>query len=249
MNSCPICNSVCSLLDVVDFNKSCEEAKGKFLKMSGVPVYYAICHLCGFCYAPEFMEWSPENFEKKIYNAEYILVDPDYIDARPKAVGAMLLTMFKGLPSSVKHLDYGGGSGLLSRILRESNWESMSYDPFVDKSVCFESLGKFDFITAFEVFEHVPDVRGFMENLNKLLSPGGVILFSTLLSDGNVNRNQRLNWWYASPRNGHISLFSKKSLSILANDFDLNFISLSQGLHVFFSTLSPWAERALRTSN
>jgi len=245
MIACPICNNACALFDVVDFNKSCEEAKGKFLNLSGVPVYYAACHRCGFCYAPELMGWSPEDFAKKIYNAEYVLVDPDYIDARPRAVASTLLSMFEGLPSSVRHLDYGGGSGLLSQILREANWDSMSYDPFVDKSVCLEDLGKFNFITAFEVFEHVPDVRGFMINLTNLLSCGGVILFSTLLSDGNIRKGQRLSWWYASPRNGHISLFSKESLSILANDHGLNFISLSHGFHVFFTSLPPWAERAL----
>ena len=38
------------------------------------------------------------------------------------------------------------------------------------------------------------------------------MLFSTALSDGGLARNQRLRWWYASPRNGHISLFSHRSV-------------------------------------
>lgn len=37
---CPICNTACTPLDVVDFNKSCEEARGKFLQLSGIAVYY-----------------------------------------------------------------------------------------------------------------------------------------------------------------------------------------------------------------
>jgi hypothetical protein len=35
-------------------------------------------------------------------------------------------------------------------------------------------------------------------------------MFSTLLSDGNIKLGQKLTWWYASPRNGHISLFSRR---------------------------------------
>ena len=44
---CPICATTAKLFDVVDFNKSCEEARGKFLELSGQPVYYAHClELC-----------------------------------------------------------------------------------------------------------------------------------------------------------------------------------------------------------
>ena len=59
----------------------------------------------------------------------------------------------------LRHLDYGGGRGLLSDLLREKGWRSESYDPFVDRSVSLQDLGPFDLVTAYEVFEHVPDVR------------------------------------------------------------------------------------------
>jgi hypothetical protein len=40
------------------------------------------------------------------------------------------------------------------------------------------------------------------------------VLFSTLLSDGEIVRGRPLRWWYAAPRNGHISLFSAQSLRL-----------------------------------
>ena len=64
---CAVCNGTCSLLDVVDFNKSCEEARGKYLGLAGVPVYYAFCSNCSFCFAPEIAVWKLEEFEEKIY--------------------------------------------------------------------------------------------------------------------------------------------------------------------------------------
>jgi len=184
---CPICNEVSSLLDVVDFNKSCEELKGKFFGLSGISIYYARCDNCGFCFAPEIANWKLEEFEERIYNNEYALVDPDYIEIRPKANAANLISMFGDRACSIKHLDYGGGGGLLSNVLNESNWQSVTYDPFVDKNVNIAQLGKFDLITAFEVFEHVPNPQHLMSNLRSLLSQNGIVLFSTLLSDGNIH--------------------------------------------------------------
>jgi SAM-dependent methyltransferase len=243
---CPICSSACLLLDVVDFNKSCEEARGKFLGLAGIPVYYALCSQCGFCFAPELVNWKLEEFEQKIYNDEYILVDPDYVEIRPRANANNLISMFGDRAHSIKHLDYGGGSGRLVQLLRQSNWQSTSYDPFVDRNVSIEQLGSFDLITAFEVFEHIPNVNKLMSNLRSLISPNGIILFSTLLSDGNIHSKQRVSWWYASPRNGHISLFSRNSLSLLAQKHGVCFRSFSHGLHAFFTSIPSWANHIIR---
>lgn len=240
---CPVCSSDCAWLPDVDFNKSCA---GEVFGKSGVDISYAICNSCGFCFAPEICSWALPQFEEKIYNTDYILVDPDYAEIRPAANAASLKSTFGALERSVRHLDYGGGNGRLSQLLRESDWQSQSYDPFVHKGVSMQALGQFDFITAFEVFEHVPDVSVLMSNLKTLLAPGGVILFSTLLTDGNIHVDQPLTWWYAAPRNGHISLFSNRSLQILAQRYGFGFGSFSAGTHALFTEIPPWASRAFR---
>jgi SAM-dependent methyltransferase len=230
---------------VVDFNKSCEEARDKFLPLAGVPIYYYLCEKCGFCLAPQFADWKLEDFECKIYNQDYVQIDPDYIDSRPRANAGSLIKLLGEQALPIRHLDYGGGSGLLSDILRRSGWQSSSYDPFVDRDVRLESLGKFDLITAYEVFEHVPDVKQLLSNLSSLLAQDGVVLFSTMLSDGNIAPRQRLDWWYASPRNGHISLFSNASLALLASKHAFKFGSFSTGFHVFWRNVPPWAKHFL----
>jgi SAM-dependent methyltransferase len=244
--TCPICAGACAMLDVVDFNKSCEEARGKFLPLAGSPVYYARCSGCAFCFAPALYRWTLAEFEQRIYNAEYVQVDPDYLDARPRANASSLLPAFGKVKDSFNHLDYGGGSGLLSRLLRESGWNSVSYDPFVDRSTDVRQLGTFDMITAYEVFEHVPDVEALMSDLCSLLAPSGIVLFSTLLSDENLLPNQRITWWYASPRNGHISLFSRRSLEIVAQKRGMQFRSFSPGFHILFTQIPAWAAQVIK---
>ncbi|MFT3802870.1 MAG: methyltransferase domain-containing protein [Burkholderiaceae bacterium] len=243
---CPVCATVSSLLDVVDLSKSCNEQPGKRPALTGIPVYYARCGGCGFCWAPELHRWPMEKFSALIYNDGYDAVDPDYLDVRPTANAMLLRSMFPDLPSSVRHLDYGGGHGALARRLRGANWTSVSYDPFVDDGIADDWRGQFQLITAFEVFEHVPDVGSLLSNLSSLLSADGVVLFSTLVSDGEIDPGRKLDWWYASPRNGHISLFSKMSLLLLAKTAGFSFGSFSNGLHAIWRTVPPWASHLIQ---
>lgn len=243
---CPICNGQAKMLDVVDFNKSCEEARGKFLPLSGIPVYYFQCSQCFFAFAPEFEKWTENEFFEKIYNDEYVQVDPDYLEARPLSNFNVLKQIFGDKKKYIKHLDYGGGNGKLSQRLKEDGWDSETYDPFPSTSTTIKDLGKFNLITAYEVFEHVPDVNVLMKNLTDVMSTECLILFSTLVSDGNIKTNNRINWWYASPRNGHISLFSKQSLIVLGSRYNLNFGSFNDGLHSYFTQVPSWAKHLMQ---
>lgn len=243
--TCPICRARSLLLDTVDFNKSCEDHKGKVLPPDGMAVDYSLCPNCGFCFAPDLCAWPLEDFSEKIYNDQYVLVDPDYVEARPRINAANMVAMLGDKASGLKHLDYGGGGGLLSKLLGEAGWRSSSYDPFVDRDTAVESLGQFDLITSFEVFEHVPDPHQLMKSLRTLVAPHGVVMFSTLLSDGNIKLGQKLTWWYASPRNGHISLFSRGSLSLLAHEHGFQFGSFSVGFHALYTQVPPWARHMM----
>lgn len=239
--ACPVCGANCAPLGTVDFNASCEDARAKLFEPAGLAVPYVLCGGCSFCFAPEFSTWPADDFAQKIYNHAYALVDPDFTEIRPAANAAVLRQMFKATAGTFRHLDYGGGNGLLTRRLREAGWDSDSFDPVIDRHLKVGELGRFDLVTAYEVFEHVPDVRQLMADMRTLLAPGGLVLFSTLLSDGNLQAGTPLNWWYAAPRNGHISLYSRQSLARLAHDSGLKFDSFSESSHIFFTKVPPWA--------
>src|ERR1700753_889039 len=82
-HDCKICGGPSPLFGVVDFHKSCIEAQGHRLLLSGRPISYRRCTACGFAFTEEFDDWSAEAFLAHIYNSSYVQVDPDYAAARP----------------------------------------------------------------------------------------------------------------------------------------------------------------------
>lgn len=118
----------------------------------------------------------------------------------------------------------------------------MSYDPFPRNDSDMNTFGQFNLITAFEVFEHVPDPQVLMNNLDKLLQSGeSLVFFSTAISDGHINAHERLNWWYVAPRNGHIGIFSTKSLQALATRYHFTYKPMGRSFHVFYRNFPQWA--------
>jgi len=190
-------------------------------------------------------KWSKEEFKKHIYNSEYEFHDPEYLEKRPKDNSNILLRMFYGEREKIRHLDYGGGNGYLSKILANNGFDSMSFDPYVDKDDKIKDITKFNLVTAFEVFEHSPDISETMNNISNLIDEQGIIFLSTKLSDGQISKEKRLDWWYASPRNGHISIFSNKSLFILAKKYGFDFASMSDGYHILFRKIPEYAKKLI----
>lgn len=241
---CPACAGHCVPLDVVDFHKTCVEEKGLFMSLSGIPVYYFLCEQCGFVFAPEFSSWTPADFGKYIYNAQYAEIDPDFKTVRPEINAQGLLKLFPQM-QGVTHLDYGGGAGYLSELLRGAGWDSRTYDPYAGEHRTLPPGARFQLITSFEVFEHVPDPVRLLEDLGKMLDDDGVLFFSTELSDGRVQRHKRIDWWYIAPRNGHISIYSQESLRRLAERFGYRCYTILDSLHLFWKQPPAWARHIL----
>ena len=55
---CKICRGPSPLFGVVDFHKSCIEAQGRQLAISGCPVYYRRCQHCCFTFTDAFDLWT-----------------------------------------------------------------------------------------------------------------------------------------------------------------------------------------------
>ena len=101
-----------------------------------------------------------------------------------------------------------------------------------------EPDGKFDLVTCFETLEHVPDPAATIDRLAQYVAEPGLVLMSTLLQDANFDK-ERLNWWYVGPRNGHISIFTKKALELLWARHGHKVVSINAGMHIAYRTL-PW---------
>lgn len=226
---CKCCGTPASLYGLLDFNKNCEIYRNNALDISGVPIYYHRCPECGFIFTTALDHFSKADFERHVYNDQYPLIDPDYQESRPRhnaKVVAHLLSQAR--PARV--LDYGGGNGTLAELLRQAGFSDVTtYDPFVPR---FDSKpdGLFDCVICFEVLEHSTDPSRTLREIAELLTDTGIILISTLLQPGDIDR-QGLAWWYAAPRNAHVSLYSSASLEKLARSAGFQVHSLDQSYH------------------
>ncbi len=239
--ACKICGGCSPLLDVLDFNRSCEEARGRALPLAGVPVWYRRCGDCGFIFTDFVDAWSPEDFAARIYNETYMTVDPDFAEVRPRFFADRLGSLFGDRLMALRILDYGAGSGALADRLRERCAEVVGYDPFAGRTeLRTRPSGRFDLLLAFEVFEHAAFPRQLVEDLSTFLADPGLMLFSTSLSDGQPT-SPRLTWPYAAPRNGHVSLYSARSLQTLFVQTGHQVGSFDLELHAAFRTVPDFA--------
>lgn len=230
--NCKICGGVSRLAGVVDFNKTCAEILGTWLPLKGLPIYYRRCEKCGFVFTAYCDTWLPEAWLDYVYNQDYILIDPDYKETRPKACGELVAGQFGHLRGG-KVLDYGSGSGYLAAFLRGAEFEDVTaYDPFAAGTDGAISGGPFDLVTCFEVLEHCTDPLATLRGIAALTAPDGVVLHSTLMVPEGIDRNALTAWWYLAPRNGHVSLFSRQALEIAWESVGFNVEHQSDAVHV-----------------
>jgi 2-polyprenyl-6-hydroxyphenyl methylase/3-demethylubiquinone-9 3-methyltransferase len=126
---CKCCAATASLYGVVDFHKNCEMVRRQVLELSGIPIYYYRCPNCRFIFTTAFDHFTDEDFRRCIYNDDYVRVDPDYLQRRPRANANFLCRLLAG-PKPNRILDYGGGNGLLAEVLRAGGFaQTDTYDP------------------------------------------------------------------------------------------------------------------------
>ncbi len=241
---CKCCGAQAVRYGVVDFHKNCELYRRNALDASGIPIYYHRCPACGFIFTTAFDHFTNEDFERYIYNAEYPLIDPDYELARPRGNAGILSNLFQ-VARPRRMLDYGGGSGVLAETLRIVGFSRVeTYDPFVPRFNTRPS-DRFDCVVCFEVVEHSTDPVSLFADMNDTLDDPGIILFSTLVQPADIDR-QGLNWWYAAPRNAHVSLYTRTSLHKIGERFGFYLGSFTESYHVFFREIPDFARHFIK---
>lgn len=185
---------------------------------AGIAVDYWQCEACGFAWAPVFDAWSDGDFARHIYNPDIALTETAENAAQRSAnVAAMLRAWFAGAAPGSRFLDYGCGPGLLVEAQRTQGYAAEGYDRF-NPRFATRPQGRFDVVTCFEVLEHVRDVDAVIDDLVSFLDPGGILVLGTFLAA----RPLDIDWWYCSPRSGHICFWTFPALSAQFNKRKLN---------------------------
>jgi hypothetical protein len=206
----------------------------------GVPVYYHRCRRCGFIFTGFFDRFTASQWTDLLYNDRYYSnVDPDYAEVRPRGNAIAVDSLISSDKDRIAGLNYGGGNGKTARLLRDMGYRYDNFDPYGDRSMTPELVHRYEFCSVFEVAEHTPDPLNTLREIVSLCNPGRLaILVGTHTTDANVDDNRRLAWWYAAPRNGHISLHSKASLQALATAAGLQCLNFTEQTHLLYREMS-----------
>src|SRR5262249_28256563 len=128
---------------------------------------------------------------------------------------------------------FGGGDGLLCRMLRDRGLDAYTIDKFSAPSYAQPFVGTlekhYDLVTAFEVFEHFPNPR---ESLDQVFQcRPRFIGASTEPYAGNGS-----DWWYLAPNSGqHVFFYSNAALRWIAAHYDYFYYTINSR-HIFAKT-------------
>lgn len=243
--ACKCCGSESRVYGAVEFNRTCEDREAPVFPPTGVDIPYHRCASCGFIFTIAFDHFGPAEFGAYIYNEAYALADPDFAGHRPDENARMLHRNFGASAAGLNVLDYGGGNGRMAEQLRNLGFTATTYDPFYAGSE--RPAGLFDLVTAFEVLEHTTTPRETLADMASLLAPDGMLFCSTLVQPPDID-DMRLAWWYAAPRNGHVSLYSRAALRAAGAAAGLTYGGGNDLLHVFHRGRLPSFARHIVTA-
>ena len=189
-------------------------------------VIYFRCDTCGFICTEE-PYWLNAAYAHPITLEDTgILVRNQHF---AKVVSCLLFFCFD---RNARFLDYAGGYGLFTRMMRDVGFDYYWHDKHTPNLVArgFEAPAgvPFELVTAFEVAEHFVDpLAGFQE----ILALSRNLVFSTLLLPEPVPDPG--TWWYYGLEHGqHVSLYSRESLARIAQKHDLAFHTNGIDLHL-----------------
>ena len=185
---------------------------------------------CPNCYFMQTEEptWLNEAYSSAIASADLTILERGYKNT------IILNQILKALGhNNSTILDYGGGYGILCRLMRNLGFNFLWYDKYATNIFAkgFEyKKEKIDLITCFEVFEHFSEPIEEIENLLKICDE--LIITTDIYDD--ENKVPPPSWSYYTFSSGqHISFYSKKTFEYLAEKYNLNYIKINKCWHIF----------------
>jgi len=204
--NCRICNSECK-------KKFEAEILNKY------NISYLYCKNCGFLQT-EKPFWLKESYEESMNLSDTGILLRNMRLAKISSV--ILYFLFR---KNKKFLDYAGGYGIFTRLMRDVGFDFYWKDPYTKNILArgfeYDESMKIELLTSFESFEHFANP---LEDIEKMLKISKNILFTTDLLPAIVPKPEK--WWYYGLEHGqHISFYSRKTLKFIAKKYNFHLYS------------------------
>lgn len=189
-------------------------------------VRYYLCSQCSFLQTEE-PYWLDEAYRSPINLSDTGVVARSVFFS--KIVTSLICLHFN---RNGTFLDYGGGYGLFTRLMRDVGFDYYSSDPLTENLFAkgFDGSGrgkKFELITSFETLEHFTDP---MKEISTMLESSSNIFLSTETLP--IPVPSVADWYFYAPAHGqHVSFYSAKTFNTIAEKWKLNYCTNGSDLH------------------
>ena len=201
------------------------------------------CSACGHLFSActlERYEQSMQEFDRE----QGTFIAPENLQRQKKYIGRLLQNGVKQLhhsSSRISMLDVGCSSGSMLRIAKDMGFDVHGVEPAPKAAATASKQGfdvfcgflheakfpaeSFDFVSLFEVIEHLQHPLELAKEVHRILRPGGVWLIGTGNVDSWTVSFEKETWDYfnIASHGGHISFFTPGSMRLLAkrSDFEV----------------------------
>ncbi len=208
----------------------CQGSSHRFAEATVLQMHAIEYFQCSQC---RFVQTETPHWLDQAYDNAIISTDVGLIARNEKFAKATSRLLNLVLRRSTQCIDYGGGYGMMTRMLRDRGHAFSHYDPHCENLFAAElewqdTDGRNDLLTAFEVWEHLANPLGDIAEMDNLADNW---LFSTLLLPDDDPKPGE--WWYYALDGGqHVSLWTESALQVVAEKFSRHYINLGHGLHL-----------------
>lgn len=187
------------------------------------------CVECDSVYTPYSPWYSSASFYTGFYMNDDELSPPAFVNTRLEEITAQFATFRK----NNRLLDVGCGAGNLLQAARKNGWNAQGLDVSAGAVNHVRELGfevfegelgdaafppeHFDVVTAAELLEHLFDPRPLLQEVARIVRPGGLFWTTTPHARGLSARVLGLKWRCVWPPE-HLQLFSVRGLTKLLRE-------------------------------